>query len=257
MSKSICNTIIIIAIAVTFSAVATAQTITAAPAPCLPVNTVTNFNVTAYASAPWYVQQQATNAYTPLESNRCVTAQYTVRDESQLSWWEKSLWGYTIDVFNYAETTETDNSGSRSSSGGSLCADYDETTPSKLTVAPCWLPQWIGGPYWVVSYREGQDNGYALVSGGTPGFLVAGEETGCGVRGADPCCKTGEGINRSGLWILTRQRNPPEVLVAEVRGVASRLGFSTSVLFNVTHDSECHVPGIDDNDESSNVRFLR
>ena len=235
----------------TIAAVAATQ----AQSTCLPVTSVDNFDVTEYASAPWYVQQQAVNTYTPIDQNRCVTAQYEIRDETNLNWWEKSWWGYTVNVNNYAET-ETGES-----LGGKLCADYDEETPSQLTVAPCFLPQIFGGPYWVVSYREGPVNGYALISGGAPQYVVDGE-TDCGLNGTDTCCKTGDGINRSGLWIFTRQRNPPETLVKEVRTIAKQMGFSTSVLFNVTHDSNCNVPGIDDKESitilgQNNVRFLR
>jgi hypothetical protein len=64
------------------------------------------------------------------------------------------------------------------------------------------------------------------------------------------------------VWNFTRQRNPPETLVKEVRTIAKQMGFSTSVLFNVTHDSNCNVPGIDDKESitilgQNNVRFLR
>lgn len=231
------------------AAFATAQTTTTSvPASCLPVTPVEDFNVTQYAAAPWYVQQQAVNAYTPLDRNRCVTAQYAIRDDAHAHWWERSWWGYTIDVLNYAETSNT--STGTSSSGASLCADSDKATPSQLTVAPCFLPQWLGGPYWVVAYREGDTDGYALVSGGQPRNVVE-NETHCGLQGKDPCCKTGDGINRSGLWILTRQRNPTDdSLVKEVRGIANQMGFSTAVLFNVTHDSDCRVPGIDDDKDN-------
>ncbi len=239
-----------IAFVAMFAATATAETSDS----CLSVPTVEDFNVIEYAAAPWYVQQQAVNAYTPIDQNRCVTAQYKIRDETNLNWWEKSWWGYTVDVNNYGETT------TGTSVGGNLCADYDDENSSQLTVAPCFLPQWFGGPYWVVSYREGVEDGYALVSGGAPQFVVDGE-TNCGLQGTDPCCKTGDGINRSGLWILTRERNPTETLVNEVRSIANQMGFSTSVLFNVTHDSDCKVPGIDDDKspvtELNSVRFLR
>lgn len=247
--KSIINNVASVTL---FATIATAQRPNAS-ASCLSVTTVENFNVTEYAAAPWYVQQQAANAYTPIDQNRCVTAQYNIRDETDLHWWERSWWGYTVDVFNYAETS------SGETQQGNLCADFDEETPSQLTVAPCFLPQLFGGPYWVVSYREGDEDGYALVSGGQPKNIVEGENN-CGAQGSDPCCKTGDGINRSGLWILTRQRNPTEALVNEVRTVAKQMGFSTSVLFDVTHDSECQVPGIDDDvntNESNRVRFLR
>lgn len=236
---------------------------------CLPVTTVENFDVEQYASAPWYVQQQAENAYIPLDQNRCVTAQYSLRHDDELNWWERSWWGYTVDVFNYAETSASSDSSSSSSSfdstGGSLCADYDEDTQSQLRVAPCFLPQVFAGPYWVVAYNEtGGDGGYALVSGGPPTIIAEGESD-CGASGTEHCCKTGEGINRSGLWLLTRQKNPSEALVEKIRGIARQKGFSTSVLFDVIHDENCKVPGIDtdesdgeSSDETGNItRFLR
>jgi len=210
---------------------------------CRPVTTVGDFDLTQYASAPWYVQQQAENTYTPLDRDRCVTAQYNLKDDS-VPWWKRSWWGYTVDVFNYAED------GSGSSSGGKLCADYDRSTPSKLKVAPCFLPKFFAGPYWIVAHREG-DDGYALVSGGQPEEVVE-DESDCGPEGAEACCKTGDGINNSGLWILTRQASPSDALVDEVRGIAKEKGFATSVLFGVTHDDDCDVPDIGDS-----TRLLR
>jgi len=205
---------------------------------CRPVTTVGNFDLTEYASAPWYVQQQAQNTYTPLDRDRCVTAQYNLKEDSG-PWWTRSWGGYTVDVFNYAEDGE-----GGSSSGGNLCADYDRDTPSRLKVAPCFLPKFFAGPYWIVAYEEGNE-GYALVSGGQPEEMVDGEAD-CGPDRTEACCKTGDGINNSGLWILTRQTNPSNALVETVRGIAREKGFTTSVLFGVTHDDDCDVPDIDD-----------
>mmetsp|Transcript_905 Transcript_905/g.2291 ORF Transcript_905/g.2291 Transcript_905/m.2291 type:complete len:266 (-) Transcript_905:427-1224(-) len=228
-------------------------------ASCLPVTTVEDLDLATYVSAPWYVQQQAENAYTPPEQNRCVTARYQFRDtDVGYNWWDfgslwdsiGSWWGYTVDVFNYAE----DENGV--ALGGSLCANYDPDTPSQLWVAPCFLPQWFAGPYWIVAYREGPTDGYALVSGGPPTLPVVSNETdsdsdsdSCGPRANATCCSTGVGINDSGLWILTRRPNPSGALVDEVRAVAKQLGYATSVLFNVTHDDECEVPGIGEDED--------
>merc|ERR1711907_852650 len=202
--------------------------VSASSSSCLPVSTVENFDVATYASKPWYVQEQAPNAYTRVEQNRCVTAQYSVRDK-------KSFWGYKVDVLNYAE----DANGN--SIGGGLCADYDENMPSQLKVAPCFLPKIFAGPYWVVAYNETE--GYALVSGGQPTTVV--EETGCGPAGADACCRTGTGINNSGLWILTRDPTPGAALVEKVEAIATAKGFSTSVFFDVDHTGCDDVPMID------------
>merc|ERR1712232_1544179 len=67
---------------------------------------------------------------------------YNIRDE-------KTFWGYTVDVMNYAEDEEG------KSYGGDLCAINDKSgDPAKLNVAPCFLPTSFAGPYWVLAYDE-------------------------------------------------------------------------------------------------------
>lgn len=141
----------------------------------------------------------------------------------------KSFWGYTIDVYNYAEDKDG-NSG-----GGSLCASVDNggEIPSQLAVAPCWLPKVFDGPYWVVAYNALE--GYALISGGQPSEVVP-DEVGCGGSTTGVCCKTGDGINSSGLWIFSRSPVRNETLIETVRDIATTAGFATkSVLMDVNH----------------------
>ena len=166
---------------------------------CLDVTTVEEFDLETYASKPWYVQQQAENLYTPRDYDRCAKAEYTIRET-------RTFWGYSIDVLNSAET----GSGDR---GASLCADYDPQRPSELMVAPCWLPKWFAGPYWVVAYNDDTDNGYALVSGGQPRYAVDNDTT-CGNDGNEQCCKTGSGINNSGLWYVPKDKGFSLVVVS-------------------------------------------
>ena len=168
---------------------------------CLDVTTVDDFDLTSYASKPWYVQQQAENTYTPRDMNRCVKAEYNLREEP-------NFWGYTVDVYNSAE-----NSSSGRTTGGALCADYKEDNNSELMVAPCWLPKWFAGPYWVVAYNDDTDNGYALVSGGQPRYAVDNDTT-CGNDGNEQCCKTGSGINNSGLWYVPKDKGFSLVVVS-------------------------------------------
>jgi lipocalin len=173
---------------------------------CKTVTTVENFDIDAYASAPWYVQQQAVNSYSPIEQNYCVKAQYTILDKPTRR-------GYTVRVKNQAQY-ENDFQVE-----GNLCA-FQTDTPSKLKVAPCWLGEWASGPYWVVAYNELE--GYALISGGQPTKL-----------GSDGLCTTGKGINNSGLWIFTRSQERDEALVEKVRSIAVDAGFDLSVLNDV------------------------
>merc|ERR1711963_169321 len=88
--------------------------------------------------------------------------------------------------------------------GGDICAQVpNDNEPAALRVAPCFLPTFLGGPYWVLDYNE--QEGYALISGGQPTI-----ET-------DQGCKTGDGTNDSGLWIFTREVFPAAGLVQKVR----------------------------------------
>jgi len=192
-----------------FTAVITAQE-------CKTVTTVEPFDINEYASAPWYVQQQAEVSYQPIEQNYCVRAQYTVLDEPTF------LFGYTVGVNNLAQ----DEQGREY--GGDLCAYQTDDSPSKLAVAPCFLPKLFAGPYWVVAYNETE--GYALISGGQP---TIPSEDGSG-------CTTGTGINNSGLWIFTRQQERDEALVQKVRDIATDAGFDLSVL-NDVDQTNCDV----------------
>lgn len=107
--------------------------------------------------------------------------------------------------------------------GAGLCARIpDSSNPAKLAVAPFFLPTFLAGPYWVLAYNE--EEGYALISGGQPTIKT------------DNGCKTGTGINNSGLWIFTREAFPAAGLVEKVRGLAAAQGFDLSVLVDIRHE---------------------
>lgn len=172
------------------------------------MTTQAGFDVNVYASSKWYIHQQQSTQYLPAEQKFCVTADYSVKDE-------KTITGYTVGVTNYAE--EQDGTVH---STDSLCAGpEDANDPAKLQVAPCFLPSFAAGPYWVLAYDETE--GYALVSGGQPD-----------VETADGCTN-GSGVNGSGLWIFTRTRERDDALVAKVRDMAKAQGFDLSVLADV------------------------
>lgn len=141
---------------------------------CKEVATVDPFDINAYASAKWYVHQQAETSYQPKSRNYCVTAEYRLFDRP-------TFFGYSVGVLN----KDRDERGNEREAH--LCAHVkDSNSPSKLAVAPCLLPTIAAGPYWVVAYDEAE--GYALVSGGQP--------TNAGQNGG---CTTGTGINNSGM----------------------------------------------------------
>lgn len=194
---------------------------------CKTVTTVDNFDINIYASAPWYVHQQAENAYSPIEQNFCTSAQYTIKDEP-------TFWGYTVDVFNQAQYEN--GIGVQAN----LCAYQTDESPSKLAVAPCFLPKFLSGPYWVVAYDESE--GYALISGGQPTIL-----------GDNGLCRTGSGLNDSGLWIFSRSQERNETLVGKVRTIAEEAGFDLSVL-NDVDQSSCDT--CTDDEGTFNVGFF-
>lgn len=184
---------------------------------CPPVQTVKEFDLDQYISARWYVHQQAVTQYLPKEQNFCVYAEYTKK---------KSFWGYSVAVHNHAQEAD----GTVHDSGNYICAYQTEpsTDPAKLAVAPCFLPKFAAGPYWVLEYDEAE--GYALISGGQPTT-----ETSAG-------CKNGDGKNNSGLWIFTRKAERDENLLMKVRELAKKQGFDLSVL-NDVDQSKCSYSG--------------
>jgi apolipoprotein D and lipocalin family protein len=185
---------------------------------CKTVTTVDNFDLDTYVSKPWYIHEQAVNTYSPLEQFYCVRAKYTVRDAA-------NFWRYSVNVDNYAQ----DANGN--SFGGPLCAYPTRQAASKLAVAPCFLPRFLAGPYWIVAYNEAQ--GYALISGGQPTIPTS-----------NGLCKTGEGVNGAGLWIFSRSPIRNETLVSTVRDIATNAGYDTSVLLPVNHTAAaaCNYP---------------
>lgn len=184
---------------------------------CPPANfsTVQNFDLTSFVNGRWYIQQQMAVSYLPVSQNRCVYAEYSLLPK-------KSFWGYDIQVHNYAEDVAPPYEAH--DSGSLLCAKVVDSSAGKLEVAPCFLPSFFAGPYWVLAFS--QDEGYALISGGAPTHSAVGG------------CRTGTGVNDAGLWIFTRQQQRDEALVSKVRGIASAKGFDLSVLNNV-NQTEC------------------
>jgi hypothetical protein len=80
-------------------------------------------------------------------------------------------------------------------------------------------PKCSARPYRIDDYQEGdvEEEGRILISGGQPKNVVTKGEDACGIDGSSPHCKTGHGVNNSGLWIFTRQKHPSQGLVEKVR----------------------------------------
>jgi len=174
-------------------------------------DSVQNFNLEAFIRSRWHGQQQMAVSYLPATENRCVYADYSVKKNGWLSW------GYDVDVHNHAEDVAAPHKVH--DSGKLICAKIVDGSTGKLAVAPCFLPSFAAGPYWVIDFDDKE--GYALISGGKP------------TKSAPGGCQTGTGTNDSGLWVFTRQQKRNETLVQKVRGIAASKGFDLSVLGDI------------------------
>ncbi len=125
-----------------------------------------------------------------------------------------------VAVHNYANVDAVNNDPREAN----LCASV--TNPvndgGRLAVGPCFLPQFLYGPYFIVAYNEAE--GYALISGGSPTIPTK-----------NGLCATGTGFNNAGLWIFSRSNVRDEALIQKVRGIARDKGFDPDVLQDVTH----------------------
>ena len=124
------------------------------------LTTAANFDIHKYVSAKWFTHQQVETVYVPDIQNYCVSAEYTILDKP-------TFFGYTMTMDMYTEFVSGNGKTQK------LCAqNSDPDMPSKLSVAPCFLPKFAAGAYWVLAYDE--PDGYALVSGGPPTNKKAG-----------------------------------------------------------------------------------
>jgi len=199
--------------ALIFCCVLALATLAVAAGECKQVTTQANFDLEEYISKPWYIQQQAVTQYLPITQNFCVKAEYSLLPATS---WKTLLFGYKVQVHNVAQNAE----GVIQDSGDTLCAGPDSSgDPAKLQVAPCFLPSFFAGPYWVIAFNATE--GYALVSGGQP---TVETENGC---------TSGDGVNDSGLWIFTNAQVRDQEVVDKVRGIAVEQGFDLVVLNDV------------------------
>lgn len=202
----------------------------ASASPCAAVTVQADFNLTEFVSGEgsgtdgvWYAHEQMAITYLPNSWFYCVTANYTFTGGAG-----------EIHVSNYANKGQVNGQVERSDKNvpfGGICGTVSSPSePAKLSVGPCKLPPKLPGargPYWVVAAGPSADRyDWALVSGGQP---THASKDGQG-------CRTGTGVNGSGLWIFLRSPARDDKTINMVRGLAAAQGFDLSVLKNVTHD---------------------
>ena len=101
----------------------------------------TRFNLTEYTRATWYIQKQQVTGYQNLSTLFCVTATYALEGK------KVPLSNDTVaTVYNYANEGRV-NGPNQNAENMTLCARaVDPDDPSKLAVAPCFLPNALAGP---------------------------------------------------------------------------------------------------------------
>merc|ERR1740130_901497 len=181
---------------------------------CPRVATQGGFNLTEWVRASWSIQEQQVNGFQQPENLYCVVATYELEGRD-VPLWE----GTVVSVYNYANTGAVNGPGSDPEQEP-LCARLiDPEQPSNSIVnAPCFLPNALAGPYWVVAAGPSPDRyEWGIVSGGQPTIPVA---DGSG------CTTTEDGINGAGFWLFSRSPLITEEQLAEIRTVARMNGFS-------------------------------
>ena len=135
--------------------------------------------------------------------------------------------GTVVTVYNYANVGAV-NGPNQNKNNMTLCARaVDEKDSSKLAVAPCFLPNILAGPYWVLGIGKASDGTYewAVVIGGEPS-----------VKWDDGCTTKEEGTNGAGLWLFTRTPNPPKATLAKMHALLKQKGVARSRLHPVAQD---------------------
>eukprot|EP00962_Isochrysis_galbana_P004957 scaffold1365_cov121-Isochrysis_galbana.AAC.6 len=197
--------------------------------PCQQVTTVNDVDFTLsleeYTRASWYVQKQQLTTYQPAEDLYCVTATYNL-EGAQVPFFD----GTVVTVYNQGTSSDLQPVNG----GGTLCARIaDDSKPDKLSVAPCFLPNVFAGAYWPVYIETNSTGEYTLVavSGGQPDVVLS----------EDPilCTTSEDGINNSGLWILSRDPVAEPDALARAEAALLAMGIGTERLLDVQQGEVC------------------
>ena len=189
---------------------------------CPVIEPLAELNTTEYIRATWYIQQQQVTGYQPRETLYCV-AQTLNESNRTVPFYD----GPVISVFNYGRINGV-NGTLENPNNYTLCARQpNSSNPAEIINAPCFLPNVLAGPYWVLAAGPSSYNySWAIVSGGPPT-----------VRYADGNCSTKlTGTNGAGLWLFTREPfgEIADMFVNKMRLILRNIGYTTSLLINVT-----------------------
>jgi hypothetical protein len=177
-------------------------------------------NLTEYIHSSWYIQQQQLTSYQRVDDLYCVVATYNKDNYSKVPFFS----GNIISVYNYANSGSVN--GNITNNSTILCARQPNNNyPEKLLVAPCFLPNILGGPYWILAAGPYSYNyNWAIVIGGQPNNYV----------GNNTCTTSEDKINNSGLWLFSRKQVLDEQSLNEMYNILEKQNISTQLLRNVT-----------------------
>ena len=174
-------------------------------------------NLTKYISKSWYVQQQQTNGYQSENDLYCVVATYNTSN-THVPFFNNTV----IDVYNYANSGGINHNNSNPYNM-KLCARVlNSSSPAKLGVAPCFLPNIFTGPYWITALDVNYE--WAVITGGQPTVRISNTT----------CTTKTSGFNGSGLWIFSRKQIIDPDTLDHIHVIMHNRGIDTSLLLNVT-----------------------
>ena len=208
----------IIKIAIICVAVATSSAIVHGNS-CPEVKPMADLNLTERARATWYIQEQQINGYQNASCLFCTLATYENDPTKHVPFFK----GPVLAVHNF-ENVGGVNQGIEGPQI-TLCARVaDPDTRGALSVAPCFLPNFAAGPYWVLAVGTNNAGEYTwgVVSGGNPT-----------VQYNDGCTTKETGVNGSGLWIFTRAPVGSEEDVNAAKKALTNLGYTLQRLKKV------------------------
>lgn len=176
-------------------------------------------NLTEYTRSTWYVQEQQVNGYQTEQDLFCVAATYNRDNNSKVPFFK----GNVLSVYNYGNFNKTNGLSLNHSTV--LCARQPNASePEKLLVAPCFLPNILSGPYWILATGPSSKRyDWAVVIGGQPSVHVSNTT----------CTTKLRGINNSGLWIFSRYRVLDNTTLTMVRHIITSKNVSTKKLLPV------------------------
>jgi hypothetical protein len=206
---------------------------TPTPAPsaqaCTHIEPLSNLNVSEFSRSTWYIQKQQITGYQSESELYCVAQ--TLNDEPRTV---PFFTGPVLSVYNYANYQRPNGPPLNMKNGTVLCARItNENNTGAIINAPCFLPNILAGPYWVIAAGPKQTNyEWAIISGGPP---TAKQPDG-------NCTTKTTGTNGSGLWLFTRSPADVHNYTKNMLGILREKGYSTALLLNVDQ-SNCSYHG--------------